>query len=57
MNETTAPTPAPKPPSTSRWAVRARRMRNEAGLYLIRGAATSAGGAIVAYGGVWLHSR
>jgi hypothetical protein len=57
MTETTGPTSAPKPPSTSRWVARARRIRDEAGLYLLRGAATAAGGALVAYGGVWLHSR
>lgn len=57
MNETTAPASASKPPNTSWWVARARRIRNEAGLYLLRGAATSAGGALVAYSGVWLHSR
>ncbi|GAA2264918.1 hypothetical protein GCM10010232_66390 [Streptomyces amakusaensis] len=57
MTESTGPTPAPKPPSTSRWAARARRMRNEAGLYLLRGAATAVGGALVTYGGIWLHTR
>ncbi|MGY3206330.1 hypothetical protein ACVW19_006927 [Streptomyces sp. TE5632] len=51
---------APEPPnlsSTSRWAARARRVRNEAGLYLIRGAATAVGGAIVTYSSIWLHTR
>jgi hypothetical protein len=43
--------------SMARWAARARRARNEAGLYLLRGAATAVGGAIVAYGGVWLQTR
>ncbi|MEU5403900.1 hypothetical protein ABZ348_31980 [Streptomyces sp. NPDC005963] len=58
--ERTGNTQAPGPPtpsSGSRWAARARRVRNEAGLYLIRGAATAVGGAIVAYGTVWLHAR
>jgi hypothetical protein len=50
----------PEPHGTSslaRWAGRLRRVRNEAGLYLLRGAATAVRGAIVAYGGVWLHAR
>jgi len=51
-----APEP-PDPPSTGRWVARARRVRNEASLYLIRGAATAAGGAVVAYGGIWLQGR
>lgn len=60
IGERTGPDPDPKPPnlsSTSRWAARARRVRNEAGLYLIRGAATAVGGAIVTYSGIWLHTR
>ncbi|MER5312258.1 hypothetical protein ABT034_31275 [Streptomyces sp. NPDC002773] len=54
------PEPLPKPDggsSRARWARRARRLRNEAGLHLIRGAATAVGGAIVAYGGLWIQSR
>ncbi|MFJ7046827.1 hypothetical protein ACIQVC_26020 [Streptomyces sp. NPDC101112] len=38
--------------SRTRWTKRARRLRNEAGLHLLRGAATAVGGAIVAYGGL-----
>ncbi|MFF4088839.1 hypothetical protein ACFYY9_18390 [Streptomyces nigra] len=57
-----APAPEPLPPqehptARARWARRARRMRNEAGLYLIRGAATAVGGAIVTYSSIWLHTR
>ncbi len=56
--ERTGNSPDPEPlPSRTRWAKRARRLRNEAGLQLIRGAATAAGGAIVAYGGLWIQSR
>lgn len=58
--ERTGSDPLPEPPNprpTGRWGARARRIRNEAGLYLLRGAATAVGGAIVAYGGVWLQSR
>ncbi|MFF4787798.1 hypothetical protein ACFY3E_41600 [Streptomyces griseorubiginosus] len=58
--ESTGNDAVPEPHSTSsmaRWARRVRRVRNEAGLYLLRGAATAVGGAIVAYGGVWLHAR
>lgn len=53
--ERTGNDPAPEP--RTRWASRARRARNEAGLYLLRGAATAVGGAIVAYGTVWFHAR
>lgn len=49
-----SPDPEPFPP---RWIRRARRLRNEAGLHLLRGAATAAGGAVVAYGGLWIQSR
>ncbi|MEV5049333.1 hypothetical protein AB0N20_33285 [Streptomyces griseoincarnatus] len=58
--ESTGNNAVPEPHGTSsmaRWARRVRRVRNEAGLYLLRGAATAVGGAIVAYGGVWLHAR
>ncbi|WP_039934527.1 hypothetical protein [Streptomyces viridochromogenes] len=56
--ERTGNSPAPEPlPSRTRWAKRARRLRNEAGLHLIRGAATTVGGAVVAYGGLWIQSR
>ncbi|MGW2052240.1 hypothetical protein ACWCPF_45135 [Streptomyces sp. NPDC001858] len=54
------PEPLPTPNGGSwktRWATRARRLRNEAGLYLLRGAATAVGGAVVAYGGLWIQSR
>ncbi|MFF7755014.1 hypothetical protein ACFZCP_38635 [Streptomyces sp. NPDC007971] len=51
--------PEPHGPSSTRaqWARRAWRMRNEVGLCLLRGAASAVGGAIVAYGGVWLRAR
>ncbi|WP_329266507.1 hypothetical protein [Streptomyces sp. NBC_01451] len=49
-----SPDPEPLPP---RWIRRARRLRNEAGLHLLRGAATAVGGAVVAYGGLWIQSR
>jgi hypothetical protein len=57
-----SPDPEPLPnsdsgPSGTRWAKRARRLRNEAGLHLLRGAATAVGGAVVAYGGLWIQSR
>ncbi|MBQ0891198.1 hypothetical protein KBZ94_40865 [Streptomyces sp. RM72] len=58
--ESTGNDAVPEPHGTSsmaRWARQVRRARNEAGLYLLRGAATAVGGAIVAYGGVWLHAR
>ncbi|MFF4866777.1 hypothetical protein ACFY3J_34815 [Streptomyces sp. NPDC001231] len=58
--ERTGNGPAPEPPipsSATRWVARARRARNEAGLYLIRGAATAAGGALVAYGSFWFQTR
>ncbi|MFD9114844.1 hypothetical protein [Streptomyces bottropensis] len=54
------PEPLPTPDggsSGTRWAKRARRLRNEAGLHLLRGAATAVGGAVVAYGGLWVQSR
>ncbi|MFF8024769.1 hypothetical protein ACFZDJ_27440 [Streptomyces sp. NPDC007896] len=43
--------------SKTRWVRRARQLRNEAGLHLLRGAATAVGGAVVAYGGLWIQSR
>ncbi|MFI1018157.1 hypothetical protein [Streptomyces sp. NPDC020965] len=46
---------APHPPG--RWTARARRVRNEAGLYLLRGAATAIGSTIVAYGTLWIQAR
>lgn len=52
--------PLPTPdgePSRTRWAKRIRRIRNEASLHLLRGAATAVGGAVVAYGGLWVQSR
>ncbi|GHI10425.1 hypothetical protein Scel_87460 [Streptomyces cellostaticus] len=54
------PEPLPRPDggsSRTRWAKYARRLRNEAGLHLIRGAATAVGGAVVAYGSLWIQSR
>ncbi|MFF5147824.1 hypothetical protein ACFY6U_50350 [Streptomyces sp. NPDC013157] len=59
-DEATGNDAVPEPHGTSsmaRWEGRVRRVRNEAGLYLLRGAATAVGGAIVAYAGVWLHAR
>jgi hypothetical protein len=59
-SERTAKAPTPEPrrkPSMRRWAQRARCLRNEAGLYLVRGAATAAGGTLVAYAGVWVQTR
>jgi len=56
----TAPEPSEAPQDTSpraRWLRRARRVRNEAGLHLVRGAATAVGGAIVAYAGIWIQTR
>ncbi|MEU5438233.1 hypothetical protein AB0G73_33420 [Streptomyces sp. NPDC020719] len=47
----------PDPASTGRWVSRARRVRNEVGLYLIRGAATALGSAVVAYSSVWFQTR
>ncbi len=41
----------------SRWQRRLQRLRNEAGLYLVRGAATAAGGVVVSYGWVWIQSK
>ncbi|MGW2892612.1 hypothetical protein ACWDDN_46435 [Streptomyces griseoruber] len=54
------PEPLPTPdgkPSETQWVRRAQRLRNEAGLHLLRGAATAVGGAVVAYGGLWIQSR
>ncbi|MFE0776422.1 hypothetical protein [Streptomyces sp. NPDC058861] len=62
--ERTGPGPDREPLTTpdgesprTQWAKRARRLRNEAGLHLIRGAATAVGGAVVAYGSLWIQSR
>ncbi|MEV7895349.1 MULTISPECIES: hypothetical protein [Streptomyces] len=50
--------PAPEPqPWIIRWKSRARRIRNEAGIYLVRGAATAIGGSIVIYTSTWLSLR
>lgn len=54
------PEPLPVPQGGSSRSLRAnrfRRIRNEVGLHLIRGAATAIGGAIVACGGLWIQSR
>ncbi|WP_327180385.1 hypothetical protein OG599_34950 (plasmid) [Streptomyces sp. NBC_01335] len=54
------PEPHPTPDdgsSRTRWTKHARRLRNEAGLHLLRGAATAVGGAVVAYSGLWIQSR
>ncbi|MCO8306817.1 hypothetical protein ACFV4E_35055 [Streptomyces hygroscopicus] len=63
-DERTGNSPAPEPlPALdggalrTQWVKRVRRLRNEAGLHLIRGAATAVGGAVVAYGGLWIQSR
>lgn len=49
-------TPPEEPPG-GRWGRRVKRLRNEAGLYLVRGAATAAGGAFVSYWLFWAQSR
>lgn len=50
--------PAPEPqPWITRLKSRARRIRNEAGIYLVRGAATAIGGSIVIYISTWLSLR
>lgn len=41
----------------ARWHRRARRVRREAGLCMMRGAATAAGGVAVTYCAVWLGNR
>ncbi|WP_371553286.1 hypothetical protein OG266_44400 [Streptomyces sp. NBC_00554] len=52
------PRAAPKAETlAARSAHRAKQLRNEAGLYLLRGAATAVGGAVVAYGVVWVQAR
>lgn len=48
---------SPQEPPRGRWRHRLQRIRNEAGLCLVRGAATAAGGAVVAYGAVWVQTR
>lgn len=52
--EPLASEPAPEP---RRWKHLARRVRNEAGVHLLRGAATAAGGALVLYASTRLPLR
>jgi hypothetical protein len=47
----------PEEPPRGRWGRRVRRLRNEAALYLVRGAATAVGGAFVSLGLLWTQSR
>ncbi len=47
----------PESPSPSRWIARLQRARNEVALHVLRGAATAAGGSLVAYGAVWFQSH
>ncbi|MER5570644.1 hypothetical protein ABT083_31300 [Streptomyces goshikiensis] len=50
--------PGPGPaPRAARWRDKARQIRNEAGIHLIRGAATAIGGTIVIYANTWLPLR
>ncbi|MCX5613011.1 hypothetical protein OHB39_38845 [Streptomyces sp. NBC_00047] len=50
--------PGPGPaPRAARWRDKARRIRNEASIHLIRGAATAIGGSIVLYASTWLPLR
>lgn len=52
------PSLAPKrQPSEGRGRGRLRRLGSEAGLYLIRGAATAVGGFVVTWATVWVQSR
>lgn len=59
----TGNTSEPKPPrpragrTEGKWGRRARRIRDEAGLHLVRGAATTAGGIVVTCGALWLQAR
>jgi hypothetical protein len=49
---------APEPPERgARWRQRAQRARREASLYMMRGAATAVGGAVVTYGCLWAQTR
>lgn len=43
-------------PRRHKWR-RLRRLRNEAGVYLVRGAATTVGGILVTYGAFWIQTR
>lgn len=40
-----------------RWRRRLQRLRYEAGLYLVRGAATAVGGTLVTYTAFWIQAR
>jgi hypothetical protein len=40
-----------------RWRRRLKHLRKEAGLSLVRGASTAAGGVLVTYGALWLQAR
>ncbi|MEV3852641.1 hypothetical protein AB0J30_38620 [Streptomyces microflavus] len=43
-------------PRRHKWR-RLRRLRNEAGVYLVRGAATTVGGILVTYSAFWIQTR
>ncbi|GAA2970048.1 hypothetical protein [Streptomyces enissocaesilis] len=48
----------PEPPGRgAQWRRRAQRARREVGLYVVRGAATAVGGAVVTYGFLWAQTR
>ncbi|WP_405704605.1 hypothetical protein OG264_38425 [Streptomyces xanthophaeus] len=50
--------PGPGPaPRAARWSDKARRIRNEAGIHLVRGAAAAIGGTLVIYASTWLSLR
>lgn len=48
--------PSREPPK-DRWKYYVKRVRGEAGVYLVRGAATAAGGACASYGILWIQSH
>ncbi|MFC8278131.1 hypothetical protein ACFUJR_37515 [Streptomyces sp. NPDC057271] len=54
-HERTGNSPDPEPPTPrSRWG---RQLRNDAGLHLLRSAATAIGSAVITYGLVWVQTR
>ncbi|MFJ9765532.1 hypothetical protein ACIRUY_17115 [Streptomyces erythrochromogenes] len=61
--ERTDASPAEEPPAAeplpwaTRWKHRARQLRNEASVHLVRGAATAVGGGIVFYASTWISVR
>ncbi len=46
---------SPAGPPEGRWWKRFRRLRDEAGISLVRGASTAVGGLLITYGAVWLQ--